>query len=165
MLPAPTVSEMATFTGRPETMLGDYAPQAILQATLMFSSLTELSEYPADPDLAQIAKFAILEMADRLLLEQPYAETRSGPFQTETIGSYSYSKITATSKSPTAGSRTTGLFWWETALDLLAAKGASGLAHGSIGVDNEEVVTTQYGPAIVNIDLVEAEYPPYTRIS
>lgn len=165
MLAAPTVTEMAAFTGRPEAMLGDFAPQAILQATLMFSQLTELSEYPDDPDLTQLAKFAILEMADRILLEQPYAETRSGPFQTETIGSYSYSKITATSKSPTAGSRTSGLFWWETALDLLAAKGISGLAHGSVRIDNDDVVYTTDGPMVINVDLAEADHPSYTRIS
>ncbi len=164
MLPVPTTVELAEFTGRPEAALGDFAVQALRQATLMFSILTKLTDYPDDPDLTQLAKYAIMEMADRLLLEQPYAETRSGPFQTETIGSYSYSKITQTSKLASAGLRT-GLFFWDTAIDELMEKGASGLSHGSIAVDNEEIVYFEDGPALVNRAEAEAEIPAYIRIS
>lgn len=164
MLPVPTPTEFAEFTGRPEASLGDFAPQALLQATLMFSVLTKLTEYPADPDKTLLAKMAIMEMADRLLLEQPYAETRSGPFQTETIGSYSYSKLTATSKLATQGLRT-GLFWWDTAIDELAEKGTSGMASGSIKVCNEEIRYTEDGPFLVNETALEADIPTYVRIS
>ncbi len=164
MLPVPTLSEMASFTGRPEAALGDFAPQALMQATLMFSILTKLEAYPASADLTLLAKYAIMEMADRLLLEQPYAETRSGPFQTETIGSYSYSKITATSKLASQGLKT-GLFFWDTALDELMEKGASGLTHGSVKVMNEEIVFFEDGPALLNRPAIEAEIPTYVRIS
>ncbi len=164
MLPVPTKAELATFTGRPEMSLGEFAEQALLQATLMFSIVTKLDEYPAEPDKELLATYAIMEVADRILLEQPYAVTRSGPFQTETIGSYSYSKLTPTAKAAQTGLKT-GLFWWDTAIDELSQAGTSEHSHGSVKVCEESILYTEDGPLIVNPDIAEANIPPYVRIS
>jgi len=131
VLPVPTTDELVTFSGRPASMYGAFAAQALEQATLMFSIVTKLKEYPADPDLEKLARFAILELADRLFLEQPYAEYVARPFQTETIMSYSYSRMTATATKVQQGIKT-GLFWWDLAIDELALPGTSLHAHGSI---------------------------------
>jgi hypothetical protein len=131
VLPVPTPDELATFSGRPASSYGLFAAQALEQATLMFSIVTGLSDYPDDPDLAKLARYAILELADRLFLEQPFAEYIARPFQTETIMSYSYSRSTQTATKVQQGIKT-GLFWWDLAIDKLALPGTSLHAHGSI---------------------------------
>lgn len=164
MLTAPTLDELVTFTGRPLGSFGAFATQALAQAALMFSIVTKLSDYPDDPDLLQLAKNAILEMADRLLLEQPFAELITRPFQTETIGNYSYSRITATSSKVQNGIKT-GLFWWDIAVDELTVAGATLTAHGSVHVDLFGVGYDQNGaPGLVD-PAGDAQRPPYVRIS
>lgn len=166
MLPVPTVTEMAEFTGRPESSFTSFANVALTQATLMFQTLTKLTAYPDDPDLTQLAHYAIVEMADRILLEQPYSVVKSSPFQTETIGSYSYSKTTPTSKSALQGSRT-GLFWWDIAIDELSVPGSSVIAHGSIAVIPEGLHQDGEGNWFV-LDAAQADgpdRPAYIRIS
>lgn len=133
MLPAPTINELTVFTGRPAGSFGGFADQALAQAALMFTIVTKLSVLPDDPDLLQLAKNAMMELADRLLLEQPFQAIKAGPFQTETIGSYSYSRVTPTSSKVQQGIKT-GLFWWDLAVDELSAAGTSVLSHGSVGI-------------------------------
>jgi hypothetical protein len=165
VLTAPTVSELATFSGRSVSMFGDFAPQALAQASLMFSIVTKLSAYPDDPDMAQLARNAILEMADRLLLEQPFAEAVVRPFQSETIGNYSYSRTTTTSGKVQNGLKT-GLFWWDIAVDELTVAGVAVTASGSIRVDLDGVERGPDGAwMIVNPAADEADRPPYIRIS
>lgn len=166
MLPVPTVDQLADFTGRPVASFSGFAVNALTQATLMFQTLTKLSAMPDDPDLAQLARYAIVEMADRILLEQPYSSVKGSPFQTETIGSYSYSKITPTSKTAQQGSRT-GLFWWDLAIDELMVPGSSVLAHGSVKVLPDGLFQDGEGTYHV-LDAAQADgpdRPPYIRIS
>ncbi len=131
MLTAPTTADLAAFTGRPEAGLGAFAPAALTQATLLFSITTGLNEYPTDPDRATLASYAILELADRLVLEQPYAQTAASPFASETILSYTYTKATKTAKKVEDG-LPTGLRWWDLAIDELSAKDRSVVSHGSV---------------------------------
>lgn len=164
MLAAPTQAELAVFTGRPVNTFGGFADQALAQAALMFSVVTKLADYPDDPDLRQLAENAILEMADRLLLEQPYIEYANRPFQSETIGSWSYSRSTATTAKVQNGSKT-GLFWWDVAVDELAAPGALIAAHGSIKVDIPGLQVSPDGDLHVVSPAGDGDWPPYVRIS
>lgn len=165
MLAAPTTAELAVFTGRPSSSFTDFADQALAQATLMFQIVTKLTELPDDPDLLQLAKNAILEMADRLLLEQPYQAVKAKPFQTETIGSYSYSRVTQTATKVQNGLKT-GLFWWDIAVDELSLPGSSTFGHGSIKVDLDGVGQAQDGTYFF-VDPADGDegQPPYIRIS
>lgn len=163
MLIPPTVADLATFTGRPAASFTGYADQALVQATLMFSVVTKLDDYPDDPQLQQLALNAILEMADRLLLEQPYAEISTRPFQSETIGNYTYSKSTATVAKVQNGSKT-GLFWWDVAVDELSAPGALLTAHGSIKTDTPDLRVLD-GELRIVTPADDADGPPYVRIS
>lgn len=131
MLPVPTQTDLETFTGRSAATFGGFADQALAQATLMLTIVTKLTALPDDPDLAQLANNAILELADRILLEQPFQSIKAGPFQTETIGSYSYSRTTATTTKVQQGIKT-GLLWWDLAVDQLTVPGTSYLGHGGI---------------------------------
>lgn len=164
MLAVPTVAELVTFTGRPEATFGTFVAQALAQATLMFSIVTKLTDYPADPDLVQLAVNAILEMADRLLLEQPYAAIKSGPFQTETIGSYSYSRMTATATKIQSGGKS-GLFWWDLAVDELSVAGASLVSSFSIQSDIPGLLADVDGGMHLVNPAYGVDRPPYIRIS
>lgn len=168
MLPVPTLDDLATFTGRPVTTFSGFASQALSQAALMFSVVTGLEALPDDPDLAQLANNAIMEMADRLVLEQPYQAISSGPFQSETIGSYTYSKVTATSTKVQNGVKT-GLFWWDIAFDRLSVPGMSVLSHGSVKVLPDGLHRRGDGDWFVVNPAEEdgrpGDLPPYVRIS
>jgi hypothetical protein len=124
----PQVAELATFTGRSSSSFGDYATEALTQATLLLVLATGLSDYPTDPNMAQLAKYGILDMADSIYLSQPYKETTSSPFQSESIGSYSYSKMT---KSVKRG-QSTGVTWFDLAVGKLRIAGSGIGASGSI---------------------------------
>lgn len=129
MLTPPTITELAEFLGRAEASFGARVTAALAQATLLFRLRTELSEYPDQADQAELAKNAIMEMADKIYWDMAYAEARAKPFNSETIGSYSYSRGSAPAKA-VAGLKT-GLLWWDLAIELLTAD-ESAVEHGSI---------------------------------
>ncbi len=159
MLPAPTIADLATFTGRPVGTFSAYAAQALSQAALLLSLLTHRTEAPEDPDLLALMNNAIMEMADRILLEQPYAAAKASPFSSETIGSYSYAKgstaYIAKSGLPT------GLLFWDLAIDLLSTKDSSLVGSGGVAVfERTEVYSDGEGERFVPGpgELAQAEY-------
>lgn len=90
-----TRTDLAGFTGRPvasfpETFVNN---SAIPQALLLFKIGTCLAS-PDDltDDQKQLVDFAILSMADAIHLSAPYQASLASPFNSESIGSYSYSK-------------------------------------------------------------------------
>lgn len=121
MLPVPTSAQLAAFAGQPTDYFGGFATQALTQATLLFGLKTGLTELPDDPDLAQLATFAILQMAERIYYEQPYVAQTASPLQSETIGSYSYTKTSQIISRYGKATEDTGLFWWDLALEQLTA--------------------------------------------
>jgi hypothetical protein len=164
MLTPPTIDDLAAFTGRPAATFGPFATAALEQSALMFSIVTQLSDYPEDPDQAKLASFAIMELADRLVLEQPYQSISASPFQTETIGSYSYSRVTQTSLKVQAGART-GLYWWDLAVDQLTQPGQSLVANGGVHVYDNGIVVDPNGGWMIENPHAGADRPPYIRIS
>jgi hypothetical protein len=130
MLPVPTVSYLAQFTGRDEGSFTAFADQALIQATLLFSIVTRREEYPADEDQEALAINAVLEMADRIYLEQPFATYKASPFQSETIASYTYSKGSYVTRAKDG--QPTGLFWWDLAVDELSLASSSLMSHASV---------------------------------
>lgn len=162
MLPVPTTTQLADFTGRPVSTFGGFVSQALMQATLLFTVVTKLTDLPADPDMAMLAQFAIMELADRMVLEQPHAVILANPYQSETIGNYTYSKSSTAIKARTG--QTTGLFWWDLALDELRMPGASDVAFGGIGVDNDELAVADDGRLLLTGPQDDSD-PPYVRIS
>lgn len=138
MLAVPGLSELADFTGQHEDTFREFATQALIQATLLFAIKTGLSEYPTDGNENQLAINAILEMANHIYLEQPHAATKATPYQSESIGNYSYSKGSLVLKAK--NDQKTGLIWWDLAMELLATASVSTtVASGALQV---------YDPAI-----------------
>ena len=100
MYPVPVIGDLAYFTGRPESSYTGFAVSALAQAAIMFTFKTEISDPSqfggykniTEADAQKLATTGICEMADYLYLRQPYQQAIANPMQSETIGSYSYSK-------------------------------------------------------------------------
>jgi hypothetical protein len=170
-LAPPTVADLAAFTGRTSNSFGQFADQALAQATLLFYIATDLDEYPTDVNLSMLVKNGILDMADKIYLSQPYQEASASPFQSETIGSYSYSKAVASVKK----GDNTGIMWFDLAVNKLKAAGSGIAAHGSIhGMEYDGLEFASDGsakiagagktvhPGLVYDWEIDTYYPPYT---
>jgi hypothetical protein len=171
-LAPPTVADLATFTGRSSNAFGQYVYQALDQATLLFYLATDRTEYPSDSNLAMLAKNGILEMADKIYLSQPFQEAMASPFQSETIGSYSYSRTVAAVKKGDA----TGVMWFDLAVNKLKSEdtaiGASGsivgMEYDGLGIDSNGQTriiggsgsTDINGPGFIRTWELD-QYPPY----
>ncbi len=162
MLPVPSVADLQAFSGRAQ--YGPFASAALTQATLFFSIVTRLTAMPSDPDLALLAKYAILQLADRLFLEQPYAEDVAKPYQSETIMSYSYSMGTTAQRA--RNGLPLGLFWWDLAVDELTVPGDGNVASGLIAVSDPELLVDADGQVfIAGPDDLDDGRPAYVTIS
>lgn len=110
---------VADFTGRPiasfpETYLN---LSAIPQSVLLFKLGTcILDPEQLNPDEQQLVDFAILSMSDAIHLAAPYQTALASPFNSESIGSYSYSK---TAKAVQDG-KDTGVMWFDLAIRQLS---------------------------------------------
>ena len=120
-MPYPTYSkqDLATYSGRPLASFKNYAEEALSQALLLFKMGTCLATLPTDEDQAQLAKYAILAMADTMYLSQQYAKAKASPFSSESIGSYSYSK----SAQQVQKGEKTGVMWFDLAIEQLSVCG------------------------------------------
>lgn len=116
--PAYDIEDLSDFSGRDVTeyVNSGYAATAIEQALLLFRLGTCLSEWPDDLTLAALAKMAVLSMADAIYLVQPFQKVLSNPFSSETIGSYSYSKVAGAVMSGLP----TGVTWFDLAISRLS---------------------------------------------
>lgn len=116
--PEYTKQMLADFTGRPLVSFPTFVTASALpQALLLFkigtclASLDDLTD-----DEKKMAEFAILSMADGIHLAQPYQTALASPFNSESIGSYSYSK---TAKAIQKGDET-GIMWFDLAVSNLS---------------------------------------------
>jgi hypothetical protein len=138
--PVPTPSELAGFTGRPLASYTSYVNSALLQATMMFTVLAELSadDYAGmQPDFQSLANMGVMAMADWLYLRFPYQQAIASPLQNETIGSYSYSKpiqeMARNAQALEVTSEKTGVDMFDLAVRRLARRQAmNGVFFGQI---------------------------------
>lgn len=111
--------DLANFTGRPAASFPTtfITMSAFPQATLLFKMATCLASPDAlSDDQKQMVDFAILSFADAIHLDAPYQAAKASPFNSESIGSYSYGKAaTAVSKGAS-----TGVFWFDRAVSELS---------------------------------------------
>lgn len=153
MYPIPQISDLATFSGRDQATYTSYANSALMQATIRFTFLTEvtdptqLSGYNAltAADQAQLALYGICALADSIYLQFPYQQAMASPLNSETIGSYSYQKDASMGSggsmsklAPAAmelSMATTGIPLFDMAVQLLALRTiASGVFHGGMSL-------------------------------
>lgn len=135
--PVLTADNLAEFSGRPVEDYTDYAEQAIFQATLLFQVGTCLGDELPDEGTTgyKLAVMALTAMAEAITAVQPYQEVLSNPFSSETIGSYSYSKL----NSAVAAGLPTGVSWFDLAVANLSVCNLddnSGSSSGGIEIFN-----------------------------
>lgn len=114
--PAFKKEDLGDFSGRPSQSYTKYADTAVSQALLLFKIGTCLAQFPDDPMKAELAKNGILAMADSIFLSQRYQQAAASPFNSETIGSYSYSKVA----SAVSNKQSTGIMWFDLAVSQLS---------------------------------------------
>jgi hypothetical protein len=152
-----TVEDLSRFTGRSVSSFGSFGAfvtEAISQATLLFQLATGRTSLPDNEIEQQLAINGILEMADKIFLGRSYEEVTSSPFQSETIGSYSYSLMTKRIQS----GNDTGLTWFDMAVDRLSLWDvAHTIGSGSISVFHDPHMVRYsrhqgifFGPADLN---------------
>jgi hypothetical protein len=153
MLPIPTVTELAEFTGRPEGSYSSFANSCLVQSCLMFTVVTDLTpdDWPAlgagtrlsIADAQTLATNGILAMADYIYLRQPYQQLIASPLMNETIGSYSYSKaeqeVARNAAALEVQGERTGVTFYDLAVQYLAKRvSAGGIYSGAITVFEED---------------------------
>lgn len=122
--PAFDIDDLAQFSGRPDSSYPDpYSDQALMQAALLFRLATGLDAtgWPDTADMSELASLAILSLADSFILNQPYQASISTPFQSETIGSYSYSLKQV--RTLVMAGQPTGIPWFDMAVQFLGVSG------------------------------------------
>jgi hypothetical protein len=129
--PPLTKTDLSQFSGRPETSFKPYVDEALRQAVLLFRIATHRTDFPVEQDGADLARNAILDMADWIYLQQAHRKVAASPFTSESIGSYSYSKqVQAVRRGDD-----TGVMWFDLAVRELAIESEDDrVVSGSIGV-------------------------------
>jgi len=98
-LPVVTTAQLATFTGQPEQMFGIYVNEALAQASFLVEMATGVHELdPSDAYGLRLYAYSVAEIAAHLYAEQQYWTVSINPFQSESIGSYTYNKSQMSSK-------------------------------------------------------------------
>lgn len=131
-----TAEEVANATGNPVGDYTDFIDEAIDQAILLFGIATCLpdDQWPDSARDAKMARLGILHMADAIFWAQPWQKVLRNPFSSETIGSYSYSKLT----SAVSAGLPTGISWFDIATTKLSICDVSnGPSHGGWLVHEE----------------------------
>lgn len=135
------VSDLADFSGRAEAsfVTPAQAETSLSQATLLFKIATCLKDWPTAEDDLQLARFGILSMSDAIFLALKYARTLAKPFQSETIGSYSYSRAA----NAVANRLPTGVTWFDMAVDILGiCQDGDAILSSSISVFENEGISS-----------------------
>lgn len=117
-----TKDDLAEFSGRAAGSYPPFTTQAISQAVLLYGISTYTDTWPDDPREAMMARLAVLSMADHLVLEQPFQKAVAAPFNSENIGSYSYSKSggrASAVQSAVSKGEATGVMWFDIAVQQL----------------------------------------------
>jgi hypothetical protein len=146
VIPIPTIAQLAQYSGRPEASYTGYANSALLQACIVFVTITEVGYGDAsntqgfdalNADDQLLATQGILAYADWTYLKQPYQQMIASPAMEETIGSYSYSKPPPIQvrnvQAQELGIGSTGIELWDTAIQYLSKRTrANGVFFGQL---------------------------------
>lgn len=131
MFPVPTLPQLANYTGRPQDSFTGFADAALIQATVMWTALTEITDPTTlSTDDNQLAQMGIMSMADYIYLRQPYQQVIAAPFMNETVGSYSYGKamqeMARNAQAAEVLSEATGVTMFDLSVRLLAQRTRAG---------------------------------------
>lgn len=124
------MAQLAVYSGRPESSYTSYAVSALLQAAIIFTTVTEMNwnnntDFAnLNPDDQMLCQWAIMAYADWAYLKQPYQQMVANPAMSETIGDYTFSKPPPIQvrnvQAQELGIGSTGIELWDTAVQYLA---------------------------------------------
>lgn len=165
MWPVQTVQQLSQFSGRPVESYTDYAQSALIQATIIFTTVTEndIGDYAGmNPNDLQLANYGILAYADWTYLRQPYQAALASPMMSETVGSYTYSKPPPVQirnvQAQELGIGSTGIELWDTAVQYLSKrKRANGVFFGQIRAFDTNF-DAAYDQVVVRFDCETGQY-------
>lgn len=131
-LTPPTIPEYEQFTNE-ETADSDagWITFMLQASTDAFWAFTGWTTYPTDERMARITRYAIMDLASWLLSQNEHRDEINSPFNSERIGSYSYSKM-----QRAAQSQDSGIYWLDMLFRLLANQGADGLGNSWVSAEN-----------------------------
>lgn len=119
-LTVPVLDDLAAFSGSviaaqyyTDTA---YVATALQQACDLLSLVTDIEADPPETpvEIWRMTRNAILEMAEAIVIRQPYRAVVLNPFQSETIGTYTYAKL---AKVATGQQGWGHMRWWDQAVD------------------------------------------------
>lgn len=130
MLAAPDLDAFALFLTVPVQTLGAADTQALKQSAFLLQLLSGCEDYPTEEPCKTLFDNAIMDMANWMKNTLPFVAAASSPFQSETIGSYSYSKNfrNVLLSGLKGGDATTGVMWF----DLAVSNCGCGLEEDSL---------------------------------
>lgn len=160
-LTVPTLQDFADFLTVDVSSLGPADTQALKQAGFLLQVLGGCSDSPTEDPCKSLFDNAIMDMANWMRASLPFVSAVASPFQSETIGSYSYSKaFRNVLLSGMSGNRVdTGVMWFDLAVrNCACGEESSAVAYGSTHVFEDDGVYISdagqrwiLGPAEANV--------------
>ena len=143
-LTLPTVDDLVSFWGDAAEDVDEDRAQLLLElaASLLWTA-TGLDADPEDSRLALLVKYAILDMAVYLFITRDSINESYGPFQSERIGSYSYSKAYTQAVRNASSGTPTGVLFFDKLLEFLLNDALYG---GCGALSSEHVFHQGYQP-------------------
>lgn len=136
---AQLLSHMRALSYDPE-LTDAWVVDTLQQATDLMAIATNLQSDPADPLMLRVIQTGVMAMAHALLIQQDDKPAIYSPFQTEHMGSYSYTKMTQNVISAVTAGVPTGIPWFDTAVRYyLSTPSDSDSMAGLIGYSSENV--------------------------
>lgn len=157
-IPRFTVDDLEAFSGREaESYPQPFSGTALSQAVLLFKLATGLADFPDDPQRREVARYAVLALADEFVLQQPYQQVIASPLNSESIGSYHYMKTRSRSQSAKGADAAqgnifaravqssimgadTGVMWFDIAVQTLGIKNQGQFLNGGIEVFEHDAI-------------------------
>jgi hypothetical protein len=145
----PTLEEYAAYLSVDPATLGAKDTQALTQSAFLLGFLTGCGEKPSADPCKTLFENGIFNMAQYMAATQQYVAVVASPFQSETIGSYSYSKgfRNALLQGLAGGPRSqTGVFWFDLAvsecgcgeeISLVSSDAITVFEHENVRTDSE----------------------------
>lgn len=150
----PTVDDFRDFWGdQAEGIDDDRAAELIQLSGDLFWLATRLDTDPVDARLARLVKSAISDMAIYLYINRDDLEAGYSGFQSERIGSYSYSRAVSRARTAITANEPTGATVFDTVVYDLLDELAYG---GGMVVGGQRVAREVYVPLFI-----EANYPEW----
>ena len=145
MITLPTYEEFAQFwgDGAPTDIDQDRAELFIQLSSDLLWLATKIDDDPADSRLAQLVKYAICDMAAYLYVSRDSLDEAYSPFNSERIGSYSYSKTYTRLNKAIAFNEPTGVPFFDRVVAELLDEDAYG---DSMIVGGQQIFPDQYIP-------------------